>query len=136
MLKAATKGTNVVNDELQALAEILAEWVAPAPGVLNVYLFGSRVRGNHKPDSDVDVRVYPEEWLHDASRRTVQWWDEQNQTEFADLQKRLPGRLHLGRERRDHGHTVDELIMAARRAPVLAHRNVSCLWTPPKPPHG
>jgi hypothetical protein len=68
-----------------------------------------------------------------ASQRTVQWWEEQNRTEFADLQKRLPGRLHLGRERMDHGHAVDELIMAARRAPLFVYRNVSCLWTPPKP---
>jgi predicted nucleotidyltransferase len=105
-----------VNKELQTLAEILAEWAAPAPGV-NVYLFGSRVRGDHKPGSDVDVRLYPEEWPHDASQRIVQWWTHQNETEFADLEKRLPGPLHLGRDKMDHGHVVDREIMTAVARP-------------------
>jgi predicted nucleotidyltransferase len=47
--------------ELQALAEILAEWINPAPGIPAVYLFGSRVRGDHRPNSDVDVRLYLDE---------------------------------------------------------------------------
>src|SRR5262249_16933676 len=44
-----------VMKELEALAEILAEWADPPPGILNVILFGSRVRGDHKPDSDVQL---------------------------------------------------------------------------------
>jgi predicted nucleotidyltransferase len=39
------------------LAEILAEWINPAPGIPAVYLFGSGVRGDHRPNSDVDVRL-------------------------------------------------------------------------------
>src|SRR4030095_3096635 len=33
---------------------VLADWAAPAPGVM-VYVFGSRVRGDHESDSAVDV---------------------------------------------------------------------------------
>jgi len=119
--------------ELEALAEILAEWADPPPGVLNVYLFGSRVRGDHKPHSDVDVRVYPEEWSHDVHPMTARWWQQQNEMDFAALRKRLPGRLHLGRCKMDHGHLVDQMIREARDSPVLVRRKVSCLWTPPKP---
>jgi hypothetical protein len=34
----------------------------PAPGVPAVYLFDSRVRGDHRPNSDVDVRLFLHEW--------------------------------------------------------------------------
>jgi predicted nucleotidyltransferase len=42
-----------VSNDLKDLARLLADWAAPASGV-TVYLFGSRVRGDHKADSDVD----------------------------------------------------------------------------------
>jgi Polymerase beta, Nucleotidyltransferase len=121
------------NAELAALAEIIARWVAPAPGVPAVFLFGSRVRGDHRPDSDVDVRLYPEEWTYDESRATMRWWMEQQATEFAELQKQLPGRFDLGRYPMDWNRETDRVIAAAReRAPVLVVRKVVCLWTPPK----
>src|SRR5439155_4441739 len=53
--------------ELEALAETLAEWISPAPGIPAVYLFGSRVRGDHRPDSDVDVRLH----LHITTQRPL-----------------------------------------------------------------
>jgi Polymerase beta, Nucleotidyltransferase len=125
---------NPANPELEALAEIIAQWVDPVPGVPAVYLFGSRVRGDHRPDSDVDVRVYPEEWTYDPEGKLVQWWTSQNETEFGKLQKLLPGRLHLGRDRRDWDNEVDEAIRAARNhPPVLVLRKVVCLRTPPRP---
>src|SRR5467141_1036155 len=46
-----------LNAESCALAEVLAGWIGPAPAVPAVYLFGSRVRGDRRPDSDVDVRL-------------------------------------------------------------------------------
>jgi predicted nucleotidyltransferase len=52
----------VMNNELEALAETLAGWIDSTPAVPAVYLFGSRVRGNHRPDSDVDIRLYLVEW--------------------------------------------------------------------------
>jgi hypothetical protein len=45
------------DDELRALAEIIAKWIEPATGLKQVYLFGSRVRGDDRPDSDVDLRL-------------------------------------------------------------------------------
>jgi predicted nucleotidyltransferase len=40
--------------EMQAL---LSTWAAERPLVNRLWLFGSRVRGDHRPDSDVDVAV-------------------------------------------------------------------------------
>jgi predicted nucleotidyltransferase len=118
---------------LTELAEILASWVDPVGGVPELYLFGSRVRGDHRPDSDVDVRLYPERLNHDADHATARWWMEQNASKFAEVQVRLPGRLDLGRNRMDWSNKVDREIMAARgREPILVCRKVVCLWTPPK----
>ncbi|MFT3889855.1 MAG: nucleotidyltransferase domain-containing protein [Arachnia sp.] len=41
----------ISDDRLQALAEDLAG----VPGVVAVVLGGSRARGTHRPDSDVDL---------------------------------------------------------------------------------
>ena len=68
--------------ELQALASIVTKWVDEVPGVPAVYLFGSRVRGDHRPDSDVDIRVYLRDWVTDSA--TAIWWLQQNQTDFSD----------------------------------------------------
>jgi predicted nucleotidyltransferase len=121
------------DDGLDALAEILASWIDPVPGIQELYLFGSRVRGDHRPDSDVDVRLYPEEWTF-ADPFTAKWWTEQNESDFAELRAQLPGPLDLGRDRMNClGNVVDPAIVEARRNPILRHRKVVCLVTPPKP---
>jgi predicted nucleotidyltransferase len=114
--------------ELSDLAEILADWIKPAPGVPAVYLFGSRVRGDHRPDSDVDVRLFLNEWK-DVSRATMSWWGEQNETDFADLKSRLPGPLAIHREAWDD---ADIAIRKGKASPVLVFGRVVCVWTPPK----
>ena len=76
-----------VMDELKALAETLADWVELAPDIPAIYLFGSRVRGDHGPDSDVDVRLYICEWKDcEATRR---WWEAQNKSDFIEVKARL-----------------------------------------------
>jgi hypothetical protein len=42
-----------VSPDLVSLARVIADWVEPVLGVPAVYLFGSRVRGDHRPDSAV-----------------------------------------------------------------------------------
>jgi predicted nucleotidyltransferase len=118
-----------MRDELRALAEILVDWIEPAPGIPAVYLFGSRVRGNHRPDSDVDVRLYLNEW--NACDSTTRWWTDENAIDFAALKARLPGPLSIHREMQD---AADADIQKAKSDPVLVLRRVVCVWTPPKPP--
>jgi len=116
-----------VSDELRALAEILADWIEPAPGIPAIYLFGSRVRGDHRPDSDVDVRVYFNEW--NACDETTQWWEDQDASDFAVLKDRLPGRLEIHRDETDDADTD---IRSGIANPVLVVRRCVCVWTPPK----
>lgn len=49
------QGTSRGRDEICAL---LAEYFAQRDDVAAAYLFGSRVRGDERPDSDVDVGVF------------------------------------------------------------------------------
>lgn len=117
-------------EELRALAEAVADWVDDVPGISSVYLFGSRVRGDHRPDSDVDLRLYLDEWGTD--NRTTEWWTRENMDDFAALKARLPGQLAIHREASDD---ADDAIKAARTNPVLVVRKAVCVWTPRKPHH-
>ena len=113
--------------DLQALTSTVAKWVDEVPGVPAVYLFGSRVRGDHRPDSDVDIRVYLRDWVTDNA--TAIWWLQQNQDDFSELKAQLPGPLSIHREARD---AADEAIKARMDNPVLKVRKAVCVWTPPK----
>jgi predicted nucleotidyltransferase len=113
---------------LKSLATILADWVDAAPGIPVVYLFGSRVRGDHRSDSDVDVRLYVDRWSADSE--TTRWWTEQNNSDFAALKAKLPGPLAIHREKVDE---ADAAVMAGAENPMLVVRKVVCVWIPPKP---
>jgi predicted nucleotidyltransferase len=113
-------------DELTALAEILAKWLEPACG-FKAYLFGSRVRGDHRPDSDVDVRIFLEEWKPNRAGRL--WWTEQNETNFAAVQAELPGQLKIHRDTPDD---ADPDIRAGAKNPVMTVGRLVVVWTPPK----
>jgi hypothetical protein len=117
-----------MNAGLASLADILADWLEPAPNIPVVYLFGSRVRGDHRPDSDVDVRVLINEWRN-LDRRDMDWWGKENDTDFAALKGQLPGPLSLHREQSDD---ADAAIMQGRKTPVMVYRRIVCVWTPPK----
>jgi GT2 family glycosyltransferase len=114
--------------ELKRLAEIFAEWIKAAPSIPAIYLFGSRVRGDHRPDSDVDVRLFLREWTK-VSREDMKWWYDQDFADFRELKARLPGRLSLHREKQDD---ADPAIKAGRENPVLVRGRAICVRTPPK----
>ena len=112
-------------DELRKLAEVFAEWCEPATGLQQVYLFGSRVRGDNRPDSDVDIRIFMEEWRPDAA--ACQWWTHQNISDFEELKAKLPGPLAIHRDTPD---LADAAIRAGARQPVLTVGKVVCISTP------
>lgn len=117
--------------DLLDLAKAVSDWLdAAPPGIPAVYLFGSRVRGDHRPDSDVDLRIRLNEWDPDPEFNLNWWWTDQNEANFADLKARLPGKLSLHRENDDG---ADAAIRAGAADPVLTVGRVICVWTPPKP---
>lgn len=110
-------------DELIQLARILADWVSPAPSI-TIYLFGSRVRGDHRPDSDVDVLI-------DISRASTTedatWWSNVNADEFRTIDTLLPGPLQIL-------ESHSSLRPAIISAPVVHRdRQVVCVWRDAKP---
>jgi predicted nucleotidyltransferase len=115
-----------IPEGLPALARIFDEWIAPAPGVNAVYLFGSRIRGDHRPDSDIDVQMYIERWHADEA--TVSWWETENESNFAWLKLQLPCIPDLNRD----PLVCDEEIARGDKNPVFVAGRVRCVWTPPK----
>jgi predicted nucleotidyltransferase len=113
--------------ELRALAEILADWVEQAPGV-TAYVFGSRVRGDHHSGSDVDVRLFPDEWDY-SSQAILRWLESQEASQYAGVKARLPGPLKINRET-EHD-LADPYVREGRKYPVLVVRKAVCVWTPP-----
>ena len=106
---------------LTELAGIVADWADGCPGVGRVFLFGSRVRGDHRPDSDLDIAIEP--GTHPTSmfvRAVIQ----SKETDFAALMKRCPVPVHI---------TVNEhrwrlLLEITRPAVVLHDRKVIALY--------
>jgi predicted nucleotidyltransferase len=76
-----------VNDEVKQLARAFADWAADKS--VTVFLFGSRVRGDHRPDSDVDVFVQ----FGAMTEGTAVWWTEQNSEDFAESGSMATSRL-------------------------------------------
>ena len=60
----------------QSLTEKLVKWAACKPEILNLYLFGSRVRGNNSQESDLDCAVeFDEDALgHFYSNPLAAYW--------------------------------------------------------------
>ncbi len=46
-----------MNSELEDWCSKLAEWATAKPQIDEVWIFGSRARGDHRPDSDLDVAL-------------------------------------------------------------------------------
>jgi hypothetical protein len=106
--------------ELLRLIRTLKKWSAPAPSS-KLYLFGSRVRGDERQNSDVDVVIDC-----GADDKTVDWWTSINENRFADIDSKLPGCLHYPRDDED-------LVAQVKSGPIVYEDgNVYCIWLPPK----
>lgn len=118
-----------IPEGLPNLANILANWAHGR--AVTVYVYGSRVRGDHRPDSDIDV--YVELGRAHEDDDTILWWTHQQQTFFADLVPHLPCTLGKnGHETLDF--TDKEMVRRVTSGrPVYSERNVVCIWVAPKP---
>ena len=107
------------SEELKQLAAILADWVAGRP--LTVFIYGSRVRGDHRPDSDVDIHI---RWDGEIDRPSMDWWGAVNDEHFATINSLLPGPLQILVE-------ADPLHYVIEASPlVYEDRKVRCVLMP------
>lgn len=91
----------------QDWVDAISVWAASEPLIEAAYVFGSRVKGTHRADSDLDVAVIVAgsdegERLGNAICEKPRW--------IAGLQPRLPVKLHLQCAMDD-----DEVVMPAVR---------------------
>ena len=108
---------------LHYLANVLADWADQIP-LSKVYIFGSRARGDARPESDLDVAVTFD--VH-VSDEVVDNWICENERDFSDLKTKLGVKLSL------HANVDDAVWPAIRRAekdPVLSIRKVVAVATP------
>jgi predicted nucleotidyltransferase len=114
------------NSELEDLAGVLAKW---SDGyAVTVFLYGSRVRGDHREDSDVDIYISWRLCQEDSETndKTVRWWTQENADDFASLKALLPGRLEIL-------EPADKLgIEISVGKVVYTQGNVKCIWRRPK----
>lgn len=113
-----------MTEELGQLLKVLADWSEGR--VFTIYVFGSRVRGDHHTESDVDLLVPVPNAISDED---LDWWCAQEEEGFKDLAAVLPGRPEL-LERNAH---LAEVVLEAAGQPFATERNVVAVFLPPKP---
>lgn len=118
--------------ELRRIASVLNEWAAELP-IRRVLVFGSRVRGDHRPDSDLDLAIEPFRdadyaALPDHGDSLLERWVREEEEEWSGLQRALgfpPRRLV------DDDEPIWKLIRAAAARPVLVADRVTFVLLPP-----
>lgn len=112
--------TTVISDDLRKLAAALADWAAERPGY-TVYLFGSFVRDDNHPGSDVDIYMHLSGSIDEY---TVFWQTQNEETDYEAIKAKLPGPLKIL-------HHDDPLCERIRKARVVhCDRSVRCVWLP------
>jgi hypothetical protein len=111
-----------ISEELKDLARILGDWAKDR--TLTIFLYGSRTRGDHRPDSDVDIHM---KWSNcDIDRASTDWWGAENNDLFATINGKLSGPLQI-LEGADPLHYTIEAASV-----IYEDRNVKCVVLPPK----
>ena len=94
--------------EVSEVARVISTWARGKPLVKRVYVFGSRVRGNHRPDSDIDIAVE----LDPAAYRGVDesgglaTWMFETEGWKEELEKLVPLKIQLERYHPEQTPTV------------------------------
>jgi predicted nucleotidyltransferase len=65
--------TSLLEPDLAHDAAVLIQWATETPEVTRVWLFGSRIRGTHRPASDLDVAVEYDGDHNDSGTRRENW---------------------------------------------------------------
>ena len=107
-------------DELRGLASNLADWAHPDT---EVYLFGSRVGGDHRHTSDLDA-AFRQTTMSDG---LLAWWSSENRTGFTAIDSRLPGPLRI----LECDDPLAARVIAAGATAVHRDRNIICVRLPP-----
>ena len=115
--------------DLPTLTETVATWADQNPHVAQAYLFGSRVRGDHHPNSDLDVCALPPSG--GISTECLQWWRLDPEVRFESLRLALlPVQLHIAWKPDDPTLEWMRSVAFDIDRIVLRVRKVICVLTP------
>jgi predicted nucleotidyltransferase len=79
--------------EIDEVRHIVATWAETEPLVQKVWLFGSRVRGTERPDSDIDIAIEIQKLPNDSCAWTTFVYEKERLK--AAIQARLPMPVQL-----------------------------------------
>ncbi len=114
-------------DDLKSLTNVIAQWADQRPAVEQVYIFGSHVRGDARPDSDLDLAI---EFVQNLTTEATSDWTQHSQVVGEKLKAALGGtQVSLHTKKDDAAWPA---IRKAARDPVLIVGKVMCCETPPK----
>ena len=114
-------------DDLKSIANVIAQWADQRPAVERVYIFGSHVRGDARPDSDLDIAI---EFVTTLTTEATWDWTRHGQVVGAELKAALGGiEPHLHTQKDDYAWPA---IREAAKDPVHTVGKVVCCDTPPK----
>lgn len=112
------------NVPLERLAGIIAEWARPFSVVKTVYIFGSRVREDHNPDSDLDVAVK----FDPSQGKTITTpFDDEFKSGWTILKSMLPYGIKLEMHDLSNDYIARRAIKAGKC--VLQEGKVRCIKT-------
>lgn len=103
--------------EAEEIAKLLAQWARRHPLVMRVHIFGSRVRGDHRPDSDIDIAVEldPTQFQgSDESGGRATWMFEKAAWK-EELQALIPHKVQLERYHENQTPTVGRGLTQSSR---------------------
>ena len=122
--RKASADIGVADPDLVRLASVVADWANEVPHA-EVYLYGSRARGDHEPGGDVDLCfAFP---VRDAALKA--WWELNQLTHFALLELKLGERVHALPLNDPMGEKIRQVALDPHNV-VHQDRNVFCVWLP------
>jgi predicted nucleotidyltransferase len=121
------------------LREILDEVAAEADNhdsIAALYIFGSMVRGDHKPTSDLDIALeyMPLDQMAAIDDGSYERWQAEHEEWRQSLERRIGREVHL-----DRLHIADPesvawpAVVRARERPVATKGKAAIVCTPPTP---
>lgn len=94
--------------DVPQISELLASWARGKPLVKRLYIFGSRARGDHRTDSDIDIAVELDPAVFQGSDESggLATWMFETKAWKAEIEKLLPFPVQLERFREEQTPTI------------------------------
>ena len=109
--------------QLAQVAALLASWAARKPLVGRVFLFGSRVRGDHSSNSDLDIAIEldPAECHGDQSGGLATWMRDTDDWQ-EEIAKMIPLKIDLEQYR---GEDTPRILKALAQSSFVIYEKIA-----------